>query len=283
MSDLPRNFDIQIGMTVLVELKQDQGSGKLTEGIVAEKLTSGKSHPYGIMVRLEDDRKGRVKQIPGQESNENKQNFDEYEKYLEEISHFRHLTTPQYEIKHEQTPTQIFLKEFVPKEEDRFNEFKETFKFDSKEKKFREEGKIEAADGRKKESKKLEHDIKKEISIAVSAFGNSNGGKLFIGVDDDGNVVGLDNEITSFKSFDEFLRAVQDSLVNFTQDRVFVSEIIFLIGEDKKFLVLDVPVFRYNPIYIKEKDNDEFYIRGIGKSDKLPTSDAVSYIRRNFN
>ena len=42
VSSLPRNFDIKIGDVVLIELKDDQGTGKLTEGIVAEKLTPGK-------------------------------------------------------------------------------------------------------------------------------------------------------------------------------------------------------------------------------------------------
>ena len=70
VSSLPRNFDIKIGDVVLIELKDDQGTGKLTEGIVAEKLTPGKSHPYGIMVELKDGKRGRVKQIPDGTTNQ---------------------------------------------------------------------------------------------------------------------------------------------------------------------------------------------------------------------
>ncbi len=283
MSDLPSRNQIKIGMNILVELKEHQGTGKLTEGIVAEILTSGNSHPYGIMVSLTDDKKGRVKQIPGNSFN-TKQDFDEsdYQNYLENISNYRRHTTPQFEIKQEQISSKIFPKTEIPKNEDTYNEFKKTFKFDSKEKEFRQKGLVEAADGRKKEFKKIEHDIKKEISIAVAAFGNTMGGKLFIGVDDDGTVVGLNDDMESFKSFDEFLRAVQDSIVTFTQNRVFVSEIIISVGEDEEFLVLEVHTFRHTPIYIKENLEEEFYIRGFGKSDKMPTSDAVSYIQRNF-
>jgi len=284
MLDLPTRNQMKIGMSVLVELKEHQGTGKLTEGIVEDILTSGNSHPYGIMVELSDGKKGRVKQVPGLESSKTKQDLDElkYQKYLEEISDYRRQTTPQYEIKLEQLSSKIFPKKDIPKNEDPYNEFKKTFKFDSKEKEFRQKGLIEAADGRKKEFKKIEHAIKKEISIAVSALGNTMGGTLFIGVDDDGQVVGLNDDMESFKSFDEFLRAVQDSLVTFTQHRVFASEINFSIGEDEKFLVLEVPAFRDSPIFIKENLEEEFYIRGFGKSDKMPTSDAVSYIQRNF-
>ena len=43
--------------------KQDQRSGKLTEGIVEEILTRGASHPHGLKVRLETGVVGRVKSV----------------------------------------------------------------------------------------------------------------------------------------------------------------------------------------------------------------------------
>ena len=55
--------NIKIGMEVAIVLKQDQRSGKLTEGIVATLLTKSPSHPHGIKVRLEDGQVGRVKEI----------------------------------------------------------------------------------------------------------------------------------------------------------------------------------------------------------------------------
>ena len=183
MVSLPQNSDIKIGDIVLVELKEDQGTGKLTEGIIAEKLTSAKSHPYGIMVRLEDNKIGRVKDLPGNNSDKSKDDFDEleYQKYLKEISDYRRQTTPQYEIKPIQMSTKIIPKSDVPKNEDKFIEFKETFHFDSQEKKFRESGNIKAADGLKSEKNKRERAIKKEISIAVTAFGNTMGGSCTLG------------------------------------------------------------------------------------------------------
>ena len=55
--------NIKIGAEVKIVLKQDQRSGKLTEGIVANLLTKSPSHPHGIKVRLEDGQVGRVKEI----------------------------------------------------------------------------------------------------------------------------------------------------------------------------------------------------------------------------
>ena len=286
MLKLPTKSQIKIGMTVLIESKYDQGTGKLTEGIVAEKLTPGEYHPYGIMVRLDDGRKGRVKEIPGESSDETNQNWNEseYQKYLDEISNYRHQTTPQFEIQPVQIATKSISKSEVPKNEDKFNEFKKTFQIDSKEKEFRLAGNTAAADGRKKDQKKNEHDIKKEISIALSAFGNTMGGKLFIGIDDDGNVVGLDDDLKKCDdSFDKFTRVVQKSIDDFTKDSVFTNEIIISIGEDHSFLQLEALPFRQNPIYLHDDNQEEFYIRGFATSKKLSTINTVNYIQKNFN
>jgi uncharacterized repeat protein (TIGR03833 family) len=54
---------IRPGMIVLVVLKQDQPTGKLTQGIVKDILTRSASHPHGIKVRLQSGLVGRVQQI----------------------------------------------------------------------------------------------------------------------------------------------------------------------------------------------------------------------------
>lgn len=54
---------IKKGLAVAIVLKQDQRSGKLTEGIVEDLLTNSAQHPHGIKVRLQDGAVGRVKAI----------------------------------------------------------------------------------------------------------------------------------------------------------------------------------------------------------------------------
>lgn len=56
----PLRKDISPGTKVSIVKKQDQRSGKLTEGIVADILTKSPSHPHGIKVRLESGQVGRV-------------------------------------------------------------------------------------------------------------------------------------------------------------------------------------------------------------------------------
>jgi uncharacterized repeat protein (TIGR03833 family) len=55
--------EIKPGLRVKIVLKQDQRTGKLTEGIVKYILTNSSAHPHGIKVRLESGEIGRVKEI----------------------------------------------------------------------------------------------------------------------------------------------------------------------------------------------------------------------------
>jgi uncharacterized repeat protein (TIGR03833 family) len=61
--DGKRRDDIRPGLKVAIVLKADQRSGRLTEGVVRDILTSSKNHPHGIKVRLADGQVGRVQKI----------------------------------------------------------------------------------------------------------------------------------------------------------------------------------------------------------------------------
>lgn len=58
-----KRSSIKIGAKVMVVQKQDQRTGKLTQGIVARILTNSATHPHGIKVMLESGIVGRVKEI----------------------------------------------------------------------------------------------------------------------------------------------------------------------------------------------------------------------------
>ena len=60
-SNLRKN--IHVGALVRIVEKQNQRTGKLTEGRVNKVLTHSSEHPYGIKVELENGIVGRVKEI----------------------------------------------------------------------------------------------------------------------------------------------------------------------------------------------------------------------------
>jgi uncharacterized repeat protein (TIGR03833 family) len=55
--------DIHAGVKVSIVLKEDQRTGRRTEGIVRDILTNSSTHPRGIKVRLVSGLVGRVQEI----------------------------------------------------------------------------------------------------------------------------------------------------------------------------------------------------------------------------
>ena len=63
MTDGTKRSNIAVGSKVKVVQKQDQRSGKLTDGVVSRILTNSPNHHHGIKVMLEGGTVGRVKEI----------------------------------------------------------------------------------------------------------------------------------------------------------------------------------------------------------------------------
>jgi uncharacterized repeat protein (TIGR03833 family) len=55
--------ELRPGLKVCIVQKQDQRTGKITEGTVAELLTKSPSHPHGIKVQLTTGEVGRVEKL----------------------------------------------------------------------------------------------------------------------------------------------------------------------------------------------------------------------------
>ncbi len=55
--------NIKPGINVMIVKKEDQKTGKLTEGVVQDILTNSLMHPRGIKVRLTNGIVGRVQKI----------------------------------------------------------------------------------------------------------------------------------------------------------------------------------------------------------------------------
>ena len=62
---VPSRDQLSAGVRVRIVQKQDQRSGRTTEGAVQDILTKSATHPHGIKVRLESGEVGRVKEIVG--------------------------------------------------------------------------------------------------------------------------------------------------------------------------------------------------------------------------
>ena len=256
MSDLPTNDQIKIGSKVDIETKEDQGSGKLTEGIVKTKLTSSKTHPHGIKVELEDGNVGRVKKTLSETS---------------PVSKATSETVSKFDVT-------------IPKDEDTWNEFKSTFQYDLQEETFRNNGNIVAADARRNDRKKLRDDIRKEISITVSAFTNQDGGRLFVGVNDDSTVLGLDRDLKEYQgSKDKFKLTIIDSLKTFLKNTAFIAKLKFefVNADNKEYFIITVPKST-EPVYLHFSNIQEAYVRVQNSSQKFNTEEFLKHCKDRF-
>lgn len=113
-------------------------------------------------------------------------------------------------------------------------------------------------------NKKLEHVIAK----TVAAFMNSEGGSLFIGVDDHGNAIGLDLDYSTLKKTDRdgfqlHLGNILDSYLG--KDVIKLWKLDWPIYDDKQ--ICHVQVTRANkPVYVTHEGKEEFFVRKEGSS-----------------
>lgn len=145
-------------------------------------------------------------------------------------------------------------------------EFKSTFKWDIKE---------------SKPNKALEEVILKTLA----GFMNGEGGSLIIGVADDGEILGLENDyhILKKKDRDGFEQAVMTAVArNLGTDACRYLQLVFHeIGGKDICRVLTAKSHR--PIYIKEGNDLKFYLRTGVSTRELNVQEAVEYISTRWH
>lgn len=135
-----------------------------------------------------------------------------------------------------------------------------------------------------KKSKSIEHSAMKTIV----SFANSDGGTLFIGIEDNKNIIGIADY---HESEDKFSRLFDDILKNFIGDfaHSLLESFEFIYPAEKSVFVIQIKK-SVSPIYlVKDKDgkkvdgNGHFYIRGSTSARLLNDIETDKYIKEHFN
>ncbi len=248
---VPDRNQIKIGGRVWIETKQNQGTGKLTEGTVKEILTHAESHLHGIKVNLEDGQTGRVKKIDSvMESSPTTRGFVDLHKI------------------------------WIPVTEDKENEFKETFQYDR-----RMANHIQ--NERAIDSMKYNGPV--ELAKAICSLGNSySGGFVFLGVADNGDIIGLkeDKKFGDFADYeDKFANHMRNKLESLLADKAFFADkiqIVFRTVDDKTICIIQV-LPANKPLHVKIKSRDEFYARGpTARAQHMTGDDLIRYTMGRF-
>lgn len=152
--------------------------------------------------------------------------------------------------------------EMIEKGEDEFTEFKSTLRWNLHS---------------DKKDKKIEHASLKTIA----AFLNSKGGVLFIGIDDDGTILGLEKD--RFENTDKYFLHL-GNIIKSNLGAIAMKWIHYSIEEmeGKQFCRVDcLPASQ--PVYYQDDQEDSFYIRTGPSTTQLRLSKVYAYILERFN
>jgi hypothetical protein len=119
-----------------------------------------------------------------------------------------------------------------------------------------------------------------EVLKTIAAFVNSQGGRLVIGVDDDGNAIGLD--VDKFESEDKANR----HLASLIRDRIGSEHIDYIRYrfsdyQGKRVLVVECDRGR-TPVYVKDGNVDRFYMRTGAATTELGGRRLTEYVASHF-
>jgi len=132
-------------------------------------------------------------------------------------------------------------------------------------------------------TKKVNVNLQKEIIKTIAGFSNFEGGTLFIGVDDNGSILGLKKDYKLLgrkKDFDGFLIQLNNLIKKHFRGNILANFNFFSQKiEGKEICIIDVEKSSI-PIFLKPEG--EFYIRSGTSTNKLNTEDSVLYIKNHF-
>ena len=144
----------------------------------------------------------------------------------------------------------------IPECEDGRNEFKATFS-------------VPVKDTKANKS----NEIKKEVAIAVAAFANAEGGRLFIGVDDGGKPVGLKKDLKVHENLDGLQSAIRNSV----RDHLGVLVDMKFGFNGEQYLVIEIPARKPRWVYV----DSDFHVRYGNTSPRLNTQKAAEYVKEH--
>jgi predicted HTH transcriptional regulator len=131
-----------------------------------------------------------------------------------------------------------------------------------------------------KVNKKLYEPVMKNLS----AFMNTTGGALLIGVDDDGRILGLQEDIKTLKKpnidgFENVFNMAFNKMIG-VEFRHFI-DLTFPEVDDQTVCLVSVKPAN-QPVYLVHQGQEAFYIRAGNASQPLSVSTATSYIQNHF-
>lgn len=165
------------------------------------------------------------------------------------------------------------VSEILEDDENRYLEFKSSLRWD-----YRQE--------------KVNPELEKIIMKTIAAFGNTDGGILLIGVDDDKNIIGLENDFQTLKKTDaDYYEVHLRNIMHKLMGVKYVSKFIrtqFEVFEDQKIVCKIKVISADEPLYLKYTNKngqveEKFYVRSGNSSHEIKSIAEINdYINKKF-
>ncbi len=129
--------------------------------------------------------------------------------------------------------------------------------------------------------KTTNRDLEVIIAKTITGFMNAKGGKLIIGVDDDGNVLGLEKDYKTLKHKNrdgyerEVFRIISTQL---SHEACFSNHISFYSINEKDVCVVNIEPSN-EPVYVNDEGNTTFYVRTGNATYPLSVKETVDYLK----
>lgn len=123
-------------------------------------------------------------------------------------------------------------------------------------------------------------DLEMVIAKTLVGFMNAKGGKLIIGVTDNGNVVGIENDFNTLRqqNTDGFEQKVYEIISKYIGKEYCSSATVYFHQIDKKYVcVIDIQKLN-EPAYLIKGTDTIFYLRTGNATRPLSIKEAVHYI-----
>jgi hypothetical protein len=126
--------------------------------------------------------------------------------------------------------------------------------------------------------------LNKAVMKNIVGYMNTTGGIILLGVDDEGQILGLETEFQALPKanadgFENTFNTVFNNMIG--AEYHHYVQVDFEVIDDRtvcRILVLPTP----EPVFLRLKSDEEFYIRAGNGSQPLTMSQAVSYIQDHF-
>jgi hypothetical protein len=119
------------------------------------------------------------------------------------------------------------------------------------------------------------------IAKTIVGFMNAKGGKLILGVDDDGNTLGLEKDFKTLKHKNkdgyerEIFRIISTQLGH---EACFSNHIFFYVFDEKDVCVIDIEPSN-EPVYVDDGKSTTFYVRTGNATYPLTVKETVDYLK----